>query len=415
MHSKKLKSLPLPTAVWALFVVRLVVSAGAFVGPFLAMTLTMKLGYDEARAGFFMSALSIVFAVGLLIGGKLGDSYNKAHVLRNLQVLAAFGFLACAVCGFTWYLPYLIALAMGVLNGSWPVINALLADVAPVDRRKESFSLLYWGNNIGFSIGPLIAGFLFNRMPRALFVGNALALFVAAAVVTIFVKVDPAAKAADRAADAAPDDESTRGKKLSVFSIFRSYPVLLLYGISAVFTAFVYNQFGFTLPLFLNDLLGKARGPEAYGLVMTANGLTVVVFTMVVSFLSKKMSSLNAVALGSVFYALGFGAYYFARGLPFVLMATSVWTIGEILGATNGNAFIAERSPPAFRSRINSAISVAYIAGNALAPLAAGPLAKAFGSKSVWPLIAATALLSALMVFGVHRFDRKYSIAPSLH
>jgi len=188
----------------------------------------------------------------------------------------------------------------------------------------------------------------------------------------------------------------------------------MLYGISAVFTAFVYNQFGFTLPLFLNDLLGKDRGPEAYGLVMAANGLTVVVFTMIVAFLSKKMSSLTAVALGSVFYALGFGAYYFAGGLPFVLVATSVWTIGEILGATNGNAFIAERSPPAYRSRINSAISVAYICGNALAPLAAGPLAKTFGSKAVWPVIAATALVSALMVFGVHLFDRKYSLAPRL-
>ena len=397
--------LGLPKEIYALFVVRLVVSAGAFVGPFLAMMLTMKLGYDDAAAGFFMALLAILSAGGLALGGKLGDAFGRADVLRALQGVTALAFLLCAVLGFNSATPYIIAFALATLSGTWPVINALVADLAPEGRRKEAFSLLYWGNNIGFSIGPLVAGFLFNSAPRLLFLGNALALGVAAGVVSIFVRHEKAF--ADQTASVAGSPVSTSpGKEsASTWSVLRANPVLILYSLASVLTAFVYNQHTFALPIFLKDALGPDAGPKAYGFVMTANGLTVVLLTGIVVFLSRKMPSLAAVALASVFYAAGFGAYRFVGGLGLAIGATVIWTIGEILGATNGNAFIAERAPPAYRSRINSAVSLAHVVGNALAPLVAGPVSRSFGSAAVWPMVAVLSLVSALAVLAIHRQD----------
>jgi MFS family permease len=401
----------LPPQIYALFAVRLVVSAGAFVGPFLAMMLTMKLGYDDAAAGVFMSVLSVLSAVGLTIGGKLGDSFRRADVLRGLQAASALIFGACALLGFNRFTPYLIALGLATLSGTWPVLNALVADLAPPERRKEAFSLLYWGNNIGFSVGPLIAGFLFNSAPRLLFLGNALAIVSAALVVSLFIR--PAAQAAGQtaagAAPAAPEEahQAAHQAARSTWSVLRANPILLLYGLSSVLVAFVYNQHTFALPIFLKDAMGPDLGPKAYGFVMTANGLSVVVLTAFITLLSRRLPSLAAVALASVFYAVGFGAYYWVGGLPLALGATVIWTIGEILGATNGNAFVAERSPPAHRSRINSALSLSYIAGNALAPLVAGPVSRHYGSAAVWPLVAVLSLLSALFIYGIHRLDRR--------
>jgi len=419
----------MPREIYALFVVRLVVSAGSFVGPFLAMMLTLKLGYDEAGAGAFMSAVSVVSALGLVLGGKLGDTFGRAAVLRNLQAATAAIFLVCAAAGFTVATPFLIALAMGTLSGSWPVINALVADHAPPDRRKEAFSLLYWGNNIGFSIGPLVAGFLFNAAPRILFVGNAVVLLAAAATVTLFVDrhgAKPAESGTDLGSAATPGTEletaAARGTELdpaatpgteldgrptTLWSVMRANPVLLLFGLAQILTAFVYNQHTFALPVFLADSLGAEAGPRAYGMVMTTNGLTVVVLTAFVTWVSRRLPSLAAVAGASVFYAVGFGAYWFVGGLPVALGATALWTVGEILGATNSNAFIAERAPPAHRSRVNSAISLCHIVGNAAAPLAAGPLAKALGSRAVWPFVAVLALASAASMAWVHRFDMR--------
>jgi MFS family permease len=405
----------LPPSIIALFVVRLVVSAGSFVGPFLTMMLTIKLDFDETRAGFFMAAVSVVSAFGLALGGKLGDSFGRAGVLRSLQAITALAFIACGIIGFTELTPFIIALAMGSLSGTWPVINALVADRAPESRRKEAFSLLYWGNNIGFSIGPLIAGFLFDKAPRALFFGNAAALLIAAAVVSAFVRgkdpihAEPAGPAGGQVDGAARSAAAAQAlgapAKSTLWTVLAANPVLVLYGLSSVLVAFVYNQHTFALPLFLKDVLGSTEGPKAYGFTMMANGLTVVVLTALVTYVSKRMAALAAVALGSVFYAAGFGGYYFALTIPLVIGMTVIWTIGEILGATNGNAFIAERAPPAYRSRINSAISLCYIVGNTLSPLAAGPLVRRFGSAALWPVIAALSLLSALLIFGIHVFD----------
>lgn len=408
----------LPVDIYALFAVRLVVSAGSFVGPFLAMMLTMKLGYDQARAGVFMSIVSVVSAFGLVAGGKLGDSFDRPRVLRALQATTASIYLICGIMGFNAATPILIAFAMGVLNGTWPIINALVADVAPPDRRKEAFSLLYWGNNIGFSVGPLVAGFLFTRAPRALFIGNAAVLFAAAVIVAAFVKgaESPAAqKNRDEQGGMNPrDDGDAHGGRAgaikgsnSTWAVFKSNPILILYAAGSVLTAFVYNQHTFALPIFLNDVLGQETGPKAFGAAMMVNGLTVVALTAVVTLIARRLRALTSVALASVFYAVGFGAYYFVGGIPLALGATVVWTIGEILGSTNGNAFIAERAPPEFRSRVNSAVSFCYIAGNALAPLVAGPLARRYGSAAVWPFVAACAMASAAFMACVDRLDTR--------
>jgi MFS family permease len=402
--------LGLPKEIYALFVVRLVVSAGAFVGPFLAMMLTMKLGYDDASAGFFMALLAVLSAAGLALGGKLGDAFGRADVLRALQAVTALAFLLCAVMGFNSATPYIIAFALATLSGTWPVINALVADLAPEGRRKEAFSLLYWGNNIGFSIGPLVAGFLFNSAPRLLFLGNALALGVAAALVSIFVRHEKSLAGESASAPGLPVSTTPGKDGPSTWLVLRANPVLILYSLASVLTAFVYNQHTFALPIFLKDALGPDTGPKAYGFVMTANGLTVVLLTGLVVFFSRKMPSLAAVALASVFYAVGFGTYRFVGGLPLAIGATVIWTIGEILGATNGNAFIAERAPPAYRSRINSAVSLAHVGGNALAPLVAGPVSRSFGSAAVWPMVAVLSLVSALAVWAIHLQDRRSGI-----
>jgi predicted MFS family arabinose efflux permease len=140
---------------------------------------------------------------------------------------------------------------------------------------------------------------------------------------------------------------------------------------------------------------------------MMANGLTVVVMTAVVVLVSRHMRSLTAVAVSSLFYELGFGSYWFVGGLPLALGATFVWTIGEIPSATNGNVFIAERTPETHRSRVNSVVSLACIASGALAPLVAGPIAEARGSAAVWPFVAACALVSAAYQFVIDRLDRR--------
>ena len=391
----------MPREVWALFFVRFVVSAGSFVMPFLAMMLSIKLGFDNARAGAFMFVGTLVSASGLILGGKLGDSIGRRRTLIVLQTTTAATFLVCAAMGFRPALPFVVALALGTLNGTWPCINAVVADVAPPEHLKTAFSLLYWGNNIGFSVGPLIGGYLFTVAPRGLFLGNAVALLLAAAVVALFVP-EPRRQDTARKEDA---------PELSTFEVMRAEPVLALYAGLCILSAFVYAQHTFALPYFLKDLLGEVGGPKAFGTVMAVNGITVVLFTVPMTLLTKRVPTLVGITLSSLIYIVGFGSYTFAHGLPFILGATAFWTLGEILGATNGNAFVAERSAPSHRARINSVISACYIAGSAVAPLASGFITRALGTRAVWLPVAGVAALTTGGYLALHRYDRRRGLA----
>ena len=39
----------------------------------------------------------------------------------------------------------------------------MITDLTVAEQRKGAFSLVYLSHNIGFALGPMIAGFLFNR------------------------------------------------------------------------------------------------------------------------------------------------------------------------------------------------------------------------------------------------------------
>ncbi|MCX7023361.1 MAG: MFS transporter [Spirochaetes bacterium] len=394
----------LPRTIYALFFVRFIISAGSFVNPFLAMMLTIKLGWDEARAGGFMSVVAIVSALGLVVGGRLGDLLGRRVTMTRLLALTAAAYAVCAGAGFRPFVPFIIAFALGCMNGVWPVLNAAVADMAPPERRKEAFSLIYWGNNVGFSVGSVTAGFLFKRAPLLMFAGNALAVAMAAATVLAFVPESrPATEPGCGGKDLAADDDVLEG----TLRVLLRTPALIWFAVTAVLTAFVYNQQNFALPVLLGKLFGDDEGPRNYGFLMMTNGLTVVAFTAAVTLVSRKLPSLASCGLGSVFYAVGFGAYAFATGLPSVLVFTFIWTLGEILGATNSNAFIAERAPPSHRSRINSIISFCYVAGNALSPLAAGFLVRLAGPRAVWLPVGGIAALTAAAIFVLLWFDQR--------
>jgi len=235
--------------------------------------------------------------------------------------------------------------------------------------------------------------------PRGLFVGNAVALLLAVMTVLLFVP-EPQGKPTTQKAD-----EDNPGQ--TTFAVLGKAPVLAWYAGLCILSAFVYAQHTFALPYFLKDLLGEVQGPKSFGTVMAVNGITVVLFTVPMTLLTKRVPTLLGIVLSSLIYIVGFGSYAFAQGLPFILGATAFWTLGEILGATNGNAFVAERAAPSHRARINSVISACYITGSAVAPLAAGLVTRTYGTRMVWLPVAGVAALTTLGYLVLHRYDQR--------
>jgi MFS family permease len=289
------------------------------------------------------------------------------------------------------------------MSASWPILNSLVADITPGPSQKLAFSLLYWGNNVGFSIGPLAAGFLFNSAPRMLFVGNALVL-LAAGFLVLRIRDKPAAA------------QTVSGVSLpgtSVFLLLKERPLILLFGLSALAGAFIYSQHTFSVPLLLNERFGGLSGPKLFGMLMSLNGLTVVVCTLPITALSRKWPTLISVAVSTLIYGIGFGLYGIALSVFSIALLTFTWTLGEIIGATNTNVFVAQKSPPEYRSRMNSFISLCYTAGNFLGPLVMGALIEIRGLAYVWPVLLVVGAVTAVYLCLLWLWSGKKSVLPA--
>jgi hypothetical protein len=263
-------------------------------------------------------------------------------------------------------------------------------------------------DNIGFSVGPLAAGFLFARHPGLLFAGNAIALLVVSALLLEFVPESlPDSEAAHRAEGSA---EAVEAGGL-VRALLRR-PILLGFAFSMAAMHFVYAQHTFSLPVFLNARLGD-DGARVFGAAMTVNGLTVVAATGLVTFLLARLGNLACMSVAACLYAAGFGMLVLVGGPAsspppalVVFASTVVWTLGEIVSATNANVFIASRSPLSHRGRINSLVTWIANAGSMLCPVTTGAFIGAHGAAAVWPLVSSVALAGAVLMLLLHIADR---------
>ncbi|MHB9153272.1 MAG: MFS transporter [Spirochaetales bacterium] len=409
----------LPRSIWALFAVRLVIAIGNFVFPFLTLILTVRLGWPADKTGLFLTAMQAAALPGVLVGGKLSDAIGRKKIIVTCQAVAVILFIASLLVGFKPILPFLIAGASVSLAMTWPISGALVADLVPPDKRKSAYALLYWGNNIGFSIGPLAAGFLFHRAPGLMFLGNAVALSVSIFVMTKFVpetRGPNASIAVSRGAGDGSDEDQSSEKpsaeadyRGSLFAVLRQRPTIWMFSILVAIMNFVYSQYTFSLPLYLNEKLGE-RGSEIFGSAMTVNGLTVVVFTLLLSRATSRTPVLLLMAAASALYALGFGMLSLPPSFLFVMASTIIWTWGEILSATNINVYIASKTPASHRGRVNSFVSIVTNLGSLSGPLLAGLIISAGGTRSVWPFLFFIGMAAAVLMIGLGAYDR--SLGP---
>jgi MFS family permease len=306
----------LPRNVYILFFADIINSAGSFVYPFLAMFLTLKLGYGEYYSGFILTIVIAAEGVGRLIGGKLADWIGRKIVIIVLSASGAVIYIIIAFLKETILIPYLIILAGFLKSGAMPAINALLIDSTNKQNRNDAFSLLYLGHNLGYAIGPLAAGFLFINYISLIFLIDAITTFIALIPIIFYVK-ETLYKRAGLYLNNVEIPPGERAETGNVVKIFFKKPILYGFAFISIIFSFVYSQSSFSLPLFLNQLFGE-RGPKYFGTLMTINAAIVILMTILLITFMKKINPILNVAIAGILFAAGFGMLYYSRLFVFL-------------------------------------------------------------------------------------------------
>ncbi|MFZ3110835.1 MAG: MFS transporter [Rectinemataceae bacterium] len=392
----------LPKPLYTLFLATVVNSVGIFVFPFLTLYLTGRLGMTQGDAGSFMFLISMVYIPGNFIGGKLADRLGRKKLMVVTQIISAALYIPCGFALFSDFVPWLILASVFFDGLTDPARSAMMMDLTTPDNRRTAFSLTYLGHNLGFAMGSLIAGFLFEHASSWLFWGNALAVFAATYIVGMKV---PETKPTQQQIDATIGTGSTEEAHTGTLAqALMSRPFLIIFTLLTTWYGFVYAQHRFALPLQAKAVFG-ATGAVIFGSCMTLNAVLVIFLSTPVMALTKRWKPINSVALSGLFFALGFGMIGLASNIWLLYLSTFIWTIGEIVNATNEGAYVANHTPISHRGRFQAVLPFLGSIGWTISPPVIGKLIDATSLDAVWPLIGAIAGVTAGLLWFLGKIE----------
>jgi len=268
--------------------------------PFLALYLYQERGLSMALVGAMFLIGGLFSGVTQMIGGILSDRFGRRPVLLWAIVIGTVLFSGLAfligISAPVWTIILVYLLGRSVLVTIRPTSSAVVADLSPKDRLTETFGLLRVGGNVGFAIGPSLGGFLLTFIPYAsLFWIAVITNAVSLLLIFLFLK------------------ESIReiGERTSLRSIISvaSDWNFVLFTALTLLAFLAMGQLGSTLSVFAVDRLGFTTAQ--YGLLLTCNGLIVVIFQYPVARGLNRITVSKGLILGSLLYAFG---YYLSGG-----------------------------------------------------------------------------------------------------
>lgn len=399
----------LPRSVYIIFLARVINCIGNFVFPLMTLLLTVKIGMSAQQVGFFLLLSAVTRVPASLLGGKLADHMGRKKIMIIFMGLAALCFVPCAFLGNSMVVPVLLIVSSFFNGVSGPAAGAMMNDLTIPENRQASFSLLYLGINVGTAVGSVVSGLMFNDFMQYLFLGDAATTFIAIILLIKYVdETRPTKEDIERGLEGRADEKAEKG---GLFSALLRRPVLLIFALLDTIYSFTYAQTHFSLPLQAKEVFGQTLGPMYFGTFNMVNCLEVIGFTTLITTITRKVKDIYNVSIAGIFFAVGFGMLFFVRSFWLFILSTIIWTIGEIINATNVGVYIANHTPISHRGRFSAIIDIISGTGYAVAPYIMGGFIAQNSVANVWPIIFVMAMSAALGMFLLGLSEKRKSAA----
>lgn len=384
---RTVRAMTLP--VWVLLIGTLVNTVGSFLMLFLTLYLTQK-GFEPFHAGLALGAWGAGRIAGAFVGGTIADrmGYRFAMALSMFSTAALItALIGAANAGNPW-LVVLAALAAASLNGIWrPPAQAMITEATPPGQLVMVMAFWRLAFNVGVLVAPVL-GALLSRVSWDLLFwveAGSSALFGVLVLTALPSVAAPEGKPA-AAEDTAPPASYGRVLRDGAFVLFLI--ALLVNGI-------VYIQGPATLSLHL-DALGYR--PEVFGALVSLNALTVICLEVPVTKVTQRWQPRTAVATGMALTGIGLALWGVELGIAGLVVATLVWTMGEVVASPSMFAYPGVVAPTHLRARYIAATTVANQIGYSVGPVVGTALFAGVGGAVFWicGALAAAAVLAVL-------------------
>ncbi len=373
----------------------------------LAIFLTGQLRFSSQVAGSLMGIAGFVVYASPIVAGTLADRFGFRRALMFAYLMLTAGYFLLGSVTASWMAP--VRHAMG---DQWLVLAILLlpaigpgfvkpcvagttARASTEESRAMGYSIYYTLVNIGGTVGPVVAFLVRAKLGLGMenvFRVAALSVF-AMFWVTLFFFQEPRTEPGAQVA--------TVGQALkNMVVVLRNFRYLMFLLISSGFYI-VYWQIFATAPNFLVQYVDPKAPVD---LMLSVEGLTVISLQILITYMTRKMPPVQAIAIG-----------FLVAGLSFSLLAIhpSVWifpvmlvvlALGEITQASRYYEYCSLIAPPGqaglYMGYAFLPIAIGYLVGGSLG----GFLLNEFGAvlrhpALMWWVIAGIGALTAALMW----------------
>jgi len=369
----------------------------AFVFPFLALFITNKFNVGMAQAGEILAIYFGGAIIGNMVGGAFADKFGRRMVLIVGLVLSAASSLAMGLVN-QWDIFTQVVFAAGMCSelGN-PAVQAMVADILPLEKRVDGLGILRVVLNLAVTIGPAVGGILAGTNYLLLFIGDVIISFTTAVIVYFAL---PETKPALKEGQMEESIVQSLGGYQRVFKDKLFMAIIFL----SVLTGIVYMQLNSTLSVYLRDV--HQVPARQYGYLLSINAAMVVLFQFFVTRRVKRFHPLIVLMAGNLFFALGFGSFGFNQQVWQFIISIIVITGGRMLYGPVVQALIATIAPQDLRARYMATFHTVWVLASGIAPLTAGVILDKYDPNWIWY---ACGIISIIVALGYFILDQRVS------
>jgi POT family proton-dependent oligopeptide transporter len=371
----------------------------------LAIFLHESLHLSTEQTGTLMGVFG--FAVWFLpiLGGSLADRFGFRNSLAFAYLILAVGYFLMGSLTATWMAPLrqalplfwvvLLVLMIPALGPSIvkPVVAGTTARASTESVRSIGYSIYYTLVNIGGTLGPIVA-FLVRRSLGIENVFRVSALFV---FLMFFATLTFYKEPSRSGEQSVPTMAAALRNMLMVLSNLPFVAFLL------IFSGFwiVFWQEFIALPLFIRGYLD----PNAkIDLLLSVDPATVILFQIVVSYVTRKIPAFRAMTLGILISSFSWLILLLHASTGFIIAALFILALGEITQSPRYYEYVSRLAPPGQQGTYMGyaflPIAIGYLIGGKLG----GYLVHYFGDvlhrpEQMWWVISAIGFATALLMW----------------
>jgi dipeptide/tripeptide permease len=371
----------------------------------LAIFLHESLHLSTEQTGTLMGLFG--FAVWFLpiLGGSLADRFGFRNSLAVAYLTLAVGYFLMGSLSASWMAPLrqalplfwvvLLVLMIPALGPSVvkPVVAGTTARASTESVRSLGYSIYYTLVNIGGMLGPFIA-FLLRRSLGIENVFRVSALFV----FLMFFATLAFYKEPRRSGEQSVPTIAAALRNMLVVLSNLPFVVFLL-----IFSGFwiVFWQEFIALPLFLRGYVNPNANVD---LLLTVDPFTVILFQIVVSYLTRRIPAFTAMTIGILIASFSWLVLLLHASTPFVIAALFILALGEITQSPRYYEYVSRLAPPGQQGTYMGyaflPVAIGYLIGGRLG----GYLVHYFGDvlhrpAEMWWVISAIGFATTLLMW----------------